>query len=90
MAKANHGAAALVIACLLIAAVAMADAHPPAAASPLICKKAYGVRERETCFAVAQAQGLTLKQFLLFNPNINCNKLFIGQWVCLAAAPARA
>jgi len=42
------------------------------------------VKERETCFAVAQATGLPLKQFLSFNPNINCDNLFIGQWVCLA------
>jgi hypothetical protein len=34
---------------------------------------------------VAQAAGLTLKQFLGFNPNINCRNLFIGQWVCLDA-----
>ena len=50
--------------------------------------KVHGVLERETCFAVAQATGLTLKQFLSFNPNIICQKLFIGQWVCLDAAHA--
>ncbi|WVZ68583.1 hypothetical protein U9M48_017509 [Paspalum notatum var. saurae] len=84
-AKANHGgAAALAIACLLIAAVTMADALP-GEASPLICEKPYGVQKHETCFAVAQAEGLTVKQFLRFNPNVNCDNLFIGQWVCLAA-----
>jgi len=85
---ARRGAAALMVASLLIAVITLADAHRPApAASPLICKKAYGVQERETCFAVAQATGLPLKQFLSFNPNINCDNLFIGQWVCLAAVP---
>ncbi|RLN24633.1 hypothetical protein C2845_PM07G25080 [Panicum miliaceum] len=83
---ANRGTAALVIACLLVVAVTLADALPPA--SPLVCKKAYGVKERETCFAVAKAVGLSLKKFLRFNPNINCNNLFIGQWVCLAAVRA--
>jgi hypothetical protein len=53
--------------------------------SQLFCRKVYGMHERETCFAVAQAAGLTLKQFLRFNPNVNCRKLFIGQWVCLDA-----
>ena len=85
---AKRGAVALIVAFLLIAVITLADAHRPApAASPLICKKAYGVKQHETCFAVAQATGLPLKQFLLFNPNINCDNLFIGQWVCLAAVP---
>jgi len=84
---AKRGAASLIVAFLLIAVmITLADAHTRApAATPLICKKAYGVKERETCFAVAQATGLPLKQFLSFNPNINCDNLFIGQWVCLAA-----
>ncbi|KAF8663911.1 hypothetical protein HU200_055251 [Digitaria exilis] len=69
--------------CLLVVAVTLADALPPA--SPLVCDKVYGVQERETCFAVSQAEGLPLKKFLRFNPNINCNNLFIGQWVCLHA-----
>ncbi|CAL4947104.1 unnamed protein product [Urochloa decumbens] len=83
---ANRGTAALVIAFLLVAAVTVADAAPPA--SPLICKIAYGIKERETCFAVAQTTGIPLKKFLRFNPNINCNNLFIGQWVCLHAVHA--
>jgi hypothetical protein len=48
----------------------------------------HGVQERETCFTVAQAAGLTLKQFISFNPNIICEKLFIGQWICVDAAHA--
>jgi hypothetical protein len=54
----------------------------------LTCNKAYGVKERETCFAVAEATGLSLKKFRSFNPNINCRSLFIGQWVCLDAVSA--
>ena len=83
---ANRGSAALTIACLLIVAVTLADALPPT--SPLHCKTVYGVQKRETCFAVAQAAGMPLKKFLQFNPNINCNNLFIGQWVCLALGHA--
>ncbi|XP_072149652.1 secreted LysM effector LysM1-like [Setaria viridis] len=82
---ANHGTAAIVIAFLLVT-VTLADAAP--LGSLLTCTKAYGVKERETCFAVAQATGLTLDQFLSFNPNINCHNLFIGQWVCVAAVTA--
>jgi hypothetical protein len=83
---ANRGTAALVFAFLLVA-VTLADATVPPV-SPLVCNKVHGVQERETCFAVAQAAGLTLKQFLGFNPNINCEKLFLGPWICLDAAHA--
>nr|CAB3474470.1 unnamed protein product [Digitaria exilis] len=78
----NRGTTALVIAYLLVA-VTLVDALPPAL--PLVCDKVYGVQKHETCFAVSQAEGLSLKKFLRFNPNINCNNLFIGQWVCLHA-----
>lgn len=84
MAK-NYGTAVLVVAFLLIA-VTMANAAEPV--SPLICNQVYGVKEHETCFALAQAFKMPLKQFLRFNPNINCGNLFIGQWVCLAAVRA--
>ncbi|KAF8663912.1 hypothetical protein HU200_055252 [Digitaria exilis] len=51
----------------------------------LVCTKIYGVQQRhETCFALAQAGELSLEQFFSFNPNINCQKLFIGQWICLS------
>ncbi|CAO2166631.1 unnamed protein product [Urochloa humidicola] len=78
---ANRGTAALVIAFLLAAAVTLAGADL------LICLKPYGIKENETCFAVAQTTGLGLDTFLRFNPNINCNNLFVGQWVCLNAIP---
>ncbi|CAO1943404.1 unnamed protein product [Urochloa humidicola] len=53
----------------------------------LTCSKVHGVQQGETCFSIAQGTGLTQDNFLAFNPNINCQKLFIGQWVCLAATP---
>nr|CAB3478512.1 unnamed protein product [Digitaria exilis] len=62
----------------LLVAVTLVDALPPALL--LVCDKVYGVQKHETCFAVSQAEGLSLKKFLRFNPNINCNNLFIGQW----------
>jgi hypothetical protein len=59
----------------------------PAPAVPVLtCSTVHGVQEGETCFSVAQGAGLTQDDFLGFNPNINCEKVFIGQWVCLKAA----
>ncbi|XP_062208618.1 uncharacterized protein LOC133910117 [Phragmites australis] len=95
---ANHGTAALLIASLLVA-VAVADARltvhrdalggyvamDAATVPALTCSKVHGVQVGETCLSVAQTAGLTQKQFLGFNPNINCEKVFVGQWVCLAA-----
>nr|CAB3478511.1 unnamed protein product [Digitaria exilis] len=81
----NRGTTFLVIVCLLVV-VTLADALLPTL--PLVCDKVYGVQKHETCFAVSQAAGLSLKKFLRFNPNINCNNLFIGQWVCLHARRA--
>ncbi|EMS60025.1 hypothetical protein CFC21_036434 [Triticum aestivum] len=104
MAK-NHGAAALVIASLLVA-VTLADARVavqvrrdlneghvvPAsdakAAPALTCSKVQGLKAGETCFSVALLGGLTLESFLVFNPNIDCAKTFVGQWVCLRASTA--
>ncbi|CAO1943403.1 unnamed protein product [Urochloa humidicola] len=59
-----------------------------AAVPALSCSKVHGVKVGETCSSVAQAAGLTQDDFLGFNPNINCEKVFVGQWVCLAATSA--
>ncbi|CAO2177992.1 unnamed protein product [Urochloa humidicola] len=98
---ANHRTGALLIASLLVA-VSLADArltihhdvhgvffvNDVAAVPALSCSKVHGVKVGETCSSVAQAAGLTQDDFLGFNPNINCEKVFVGQWVCLAATSA--
>ncbi|XP_051220635.1 uncharacterized protein [Lolium perenne] len=102
---ANHAAAALLIASLLVA-VTLADARITLqvqggnmmegnavrtfvkSVPALTCNKVLGFQEGDTCFDIAQGSGLTQDQFLSFNPNINCAKVFIGQWVCLDASSA--
>ncbi|KAE8769628.1 hypothetical protein D1007_58771 [Hordeum vulgare] len=102
---ANHGAAALLIASLLVA-VTLADARVAVqvrrdlneghvmptgdakAVAALTCSKVQGLKSGETCFSVALLGGLTLESFLVFNPNIDCGKTFVGQWVCLHASTA--
>ncbi|PNT72989.1 uncharacterized protein LOC106866088 [Brachypodium distachyon] len=91
---ANHGAAALLlIASLLVAAAALADAritvHASAKDVPaLTCNKVHEKQADETCFSMAQSAGVTQEEFLGFNPNINCDKAFPGQWVCFDASAA--
>uniref|UniRef100_M8BM16 Uncharacterized protein n=1 Tax=Aegilops tauschii TaxID=37682 RepID=M8BM16_AEGTA len=58
------------------------------AAAALTCSKVQGLKAGETCFSVALLGGLTLESFLVFNPNIDCGKTFVGQWVCLHASTA--
>ncbi|KAM3351919.1 hypothetical protein ACQJBY_023660 [Aegilops geniculata] len=103
-AMANHGAAALLIACLLVAAVTLADARVTAmqlqrgsingvyaltkAVPALTCNKVSAVQTGETCSSLAESAGLSQEDFLGFNPNINCVRIFVGQWVCLDASSA--
>ena len=39
----------------------------------------------ETCFSITQKFNLTMDEFSDFNPNLNCDKLFVGEWLCLLA-----
>ncbi|QCD84287.1 hypothetical protein DEO72_LG2g4639 [Vigna unguiculata] len=47
------------------------------------CKAVHGVEEGETCTSIFQGFNLQERDFLLLNPNINCNFIFVGQWVCV-------
>ncbi|XP_044974042.1 uncharacterized protein LOC123441945 [Hordeum vulgare subsp. vulgare] len=54
----------------------------------LTCSQVNAVQAGDTCSSIAESGGLTQDQFLGFNPNINCVKIFLGQWVCLDASAA--
>ncbi|OAY81367.1 hypothetical protein ACMD2_16479 [Ananas comosus] len=49
----------------------------------LSCNAVYGVRSGDTCFAIAQQFNLTIGSFSDINPNLDCDKLFVGQWLCI-------
>ncbi|KAI5007382.1 hypothetical protein ZWY2020_050827 [Hordeum vulgare] len=101
---ANHGVAALLIASLLVVAITVADARITVnaqrdsingayaankkAVPALTCNKVSAVQQGETCASLAEDSGLTQEDFLDFNPNINCVRIFVGQWVCLDASSA--
>ncbi|CAD6236496.1 unnamed protein product [Miscanthus lutarioriparius] len=61
------------------------ESPKPEPESELTCNKVHGVQTGETCCSVGEGAGLTQDQFLGFNPNLCCEKLFVGQWVCLEA-----
>ncbi|KAJ8543468.1 hypothetical protein K7X08_005991 [Anisodus acutangulus] len=51
--------------------------------SALICSKIYGANIGDTCFSIMQQFSVTSEAFTTLNPNINCDKMFVGEWICL-------
>ncbi|KAM2077819.1 uncharacterized protein LOC126610828 [Malus sylvestris] len=49
----------------------------------LRCQKVYGVEAGDTCNGIMGKFKLTA-HFFAINPNINCNTIFVGQWLCIA------
>ncbi|KAI6668120.1 hypothetical protein NL676_032950 [Syzygium grande] len=49
-----------------------------------VCNKVVGVKSGDTCFAIAQQSQLTSESFSSINPNLNCDALFVGQWLCIS------
>ncbi|KAF9678974.1 hypothetical protein SADUNF_Sadunf07G0092000 [Salix dunnii] len=50
------------------------------------CDEVVGVASGDTCFDVAKTFNLTAASFDAINPNLNCNALFVGQWLCVAGS----
>ena len=53
------------------------------AATSVSCDAIYGTEEGDTCSDVAQKFKLSVDSFLEINPNINCETIFVGQWLCI-------
>jgi hypothetical protein len=43
----------------------------------------YTIKPDDTCWAIAQAQGIDIKDILTYNKGIDCEKLVIGSTMCL-------
>ncbi|KAL5754085.1 hypothetical protein ACOSP7_022316 [Xanthoceras sorbifolium] len=48
------------------------------------CNTVVGVASGDTCYDLAKQFKMTTELFYVVNPNINCDALFVGQWVCVA------
>ncbi|KAL8045890.1 hypothetical protein ABFX02_08G143200 [Erythranthe guttata] len=53
------------------------------ASSKVSCDSVIGVKSGETCTEIAAKFKLSTTVFDAINPNINCSKIFVGQWVCI-------
>ncbi|KAI3745472.1 hypothetical protein L1987_58586 [Smallanthus sonchifolius] len=49
----------------------------------VVCDQAIGVESGDDCTAISQSFKMSLESFLAINPNINCEAIFVGQWVCI-------
>ncbi|KAL3721466.1 hypothetical protein ACJRO7_033894 [Eucalyptus globulus] len=48
-----------------------------------LCLQDVQVNKGDICYAIAQQYGLTLDTFYSYNPNVNCDDLSIGQYLCV-------
>ncbi|KAL7605106.1 hypothetical protein Lser_V15G16571 [Lactuca serriola] len=53
------------------------------AKSALVCSHVVGVEAGDDCTIISKEFGMSLASFLAINPNINCESVFVGQWVCI-------
>lgn len=49
----------------------------------LVCNEIYGTQVGDTCFSIIEAFHLTASTFNTYNPNLNCQKVFVGEWLCI-------
>ncbi|KAM6585056.1 hypothetical protein CsatB_012058 [Cannabis sativa] len=47
------------------------------------CNSVYSVEAGDSCFSVEQGFQLSTDFFTAINPNLNCDALFVGQWLCV-------
>ncbi|PWA52534.1 lysM domain-containing protein [Artemisia annua] len=49
----------------------------------LVCNSVIGVKSGDTCFDIANNFNLSSKAFESINPNLNCDEMFVGEWICV-------
>ncbi|PRQ21050.1 putative LysM domain-containing protein [Rosa chinensis] len=50
------------------------------------CDSVYGIKPTNQCSGIMQAFGLSADEFFAINPNLNCNAIFVGQWICISGS----
>ncbi|KAL6200404.1 hypothetical protein ACLB2K_030186 [Fragaria x ananassa] len=51
------------------------------------CDTVYGVKPTNQCSGIMQAFDLSADElFFAINPNLNCNAIFVGQWICISGS----
>ncbi|MFS8032894.1 putative chitinase [Helianthus anomalus] len=47
------------------------------------CTSVISVKSGDTCYDITQTFKLSSTLFNSINPNLNCNNLFVGEWICI-------
>ncbi|KAK9940863.1 hypothetical protein M0R45_017503 [Rubus argutus] len=47
------------------------------------CDTVYGIKPANQCTGIMEAFDLSEDEFFAINPNLNCNAIFVGQWICI-------
>ncbi|KAF4382555.1 hypothetical protein CsatB_020847 [Cannabis sativa] len=50
----------------------------------LVCQGIYGVQSGDNCAGIVKMFSLDSETFTFINPNLVCNNIFAGQWVCVS------
>ena len=53
--------------------------------SLITCVKVYGAEAGDTCSLISNKLSVPEDIFFLINPNLNCDTIFVGQWLCIDA-----
>ncbi|KAL4338779.1 hypothetical protein HN51_049009 [Arachis hypogaea] len=85
MAKINSSISSILISSFLLMMLLtpMVAGQPTPSPRVPLCKVIHGVQQGETCASLTQDFSIDMPHFLQINPNINCNTIFVGQWVCV-------
>ncbi|PSS04750.1 LysM domain-containing protein [Actinidia chinensis var. chinensis] len=78
----------LVLSLLLVITMAQGSSIQGDKAKPTdpFCDLVVGAEKGDTCFGIAKAFDLTTDFFNFLNPNLNCDDIFVGQWLCIAGS----
>ncbi|KAK7843849.1 hypothetical protein CFP56_011882 [Quercus suber] len=49
----------------------------------LACKSICDAEDGNTCLGIVKKFNLNVDFFSAINPNLNCNTIFVGQWLCI-------
>ncbi|CAM8882639.1 hypothetical protein QQ045_020103 [Rhodiola kirilowii] len=47
------------------------------------CASIYGAEAGDSCFSVTKSFGISMEFFSKINPNLVCEKIFVGEWLCV-------
>uniref|UniRef100_A0A7N0TIS4 LysM domain-containing protein n=1 Tax=Kalanchoe fedtschenkoi TaxID=63787 RepID=A0A7N0TIS4_KALFE len=60
---------------------------PEQKATGPVCATIYGAQAGDSCFSITKFFGISMEFFSELNPNLVCEKIFVGEWLCISGSP---